>query len=129
MIYGLRHRTTYSYGAEVGFARCVLRLTPATSATQTVLYSALRITPPCAFRADRVGPFGETVTTVIIQAPHRTLQIEAAARVEVHAPPIDECGYSPPWETVREQALEGAEPGPLGPAARMGRPGVKLSRA
>jgi transglutaminase-like putative cysteine protease len=117
MIYGLRHRTTYSYGAEVGFARCVLRLTPATSATQTVLQSALRITPPWASRTDRVGPFGETVTTVIIQTPHRSLQIEATARVEVNAPAIDEFQPSLPWEMVREQTLEGSEMGPLGPAA------------
>ena len=122
MIYGVRHRTTYTYGAEVGFARCVLRLTPATSATQTVLHSAVRITPRCEFMVERIGPFGEMVTTVMIQTPHRYLQIEGTARVNVHAPPIDESRDSPPWERVREQALEGTDLGPDGP-------GVKLARA
>ena len=117
MIYGLRHRTIYTYGAEVGFARCVLRLTPATSATQTVLHSALQITPPPAFREERIGPFGERVTTVIIQTPHRSLQIEATARVDVNAPSIDPSRQSLPWETVRDQTLAGSELGPLGPAA------------
>jgi transglutaminase-like putative cysteine protease len=117
MIYSVRHRTTYSYGAEVGYARCVLRLTPATSATQTVLATALRITPPCEYRTDRIGPFGEAVTTVIIQTPHRTLHIDATARVDVHAPPINVLADSPAWESVREQALAGTELGPDGPAA------------
>lgn len=117
MIYGVRHRTTYEYGAEVGFARCVLRLTPATSATQTVLHSAVRITPLPESRAERVGPFGETVTTVMIQTPHRALQIEGMARVDVHAPRIEEDWDSPPWERVREQVLEGADLGPDGPGA------------
>ena len=117
MIYEVRHRTTYTYGAEVGFARCVMRLTPATSATQTVLHSAVRVTPQCEFLAERIGPFGETVTTVMILTPHRSLQIEGRARVHVHAPPIDESRDSPPWERVREQALEGTDLGPDGPGA------------
>jgi transglutaminase-like putative cysteine protease len=117
MIYGVRHRTTYKYGAEVGFARCVLRLTPATTATQTVLHSALRITPRCEFQTNRIGPFGETVTTVLIQTPHRVLEIEATARVDLHAPPIEESQDSPPWERVRDQALQGTDLGPDGPGA------------
>ena len=39
MNYKLRHRTTYSYDTDVSFARCVLRLTPRSSPTQTVLES------------------------------------------------------------------------------------------
>ncbi len=54
MIYEVRHRTTYKYGSRVGFARCVLRLTPATSATQFVLHSAVRITPQCEFLTERI---------------------------------------------------------------------------
>jgi transglutaminase-like putative cysteine protease len=117
MIYNIRHRTTYNYGAEVGFARCVLRLTPAALDSQTVLSSALRITPPYEFRTDRTGPFGEKVTTVIIQSPHKTLQIEATARVNVHASPIDEFQESPAWEDLGEMALKSADLGPDGPAS------------
>ncbi len=116
MIYNVRHRTVYSYAAEVGFARCVLRLTPATSRTQTVLSSALRISPSYESRADRTGPFGEKVTTVTVQTPHRKLLIEATARVDVHAPPIDELQESPIWEAVRESALKSADLGPDSPA-------------
>lgn len=116
MIYNVRHRTTYSYAAEVGFARCVLRLTPATSRDQTVLSSGLRITPACDFRTDRTGPFGEMVTTVTVPTPHRKLLIEATARVDVHASPIDEFQNSPPWENVGEKALKSADLSPDSPA-------------
>ena len=117
MIYGVRHRTTYTYGDEVGFARCILRLTPATLPTQTVLHSTIHLTPRCELRTERVGPFGETVTTVLIQTPHRSLHIESTARVAVHAPPVEESWDSPPWERVRAQAFAGADLGPDGPAA------------
>src|ERR1019366_402786 len=45
VIYALRHRTTYNYEEPVTFARCVLRLTPRTSATQTVLANTVTVTP------------------------------------------------------------------------------------
>ncbi len=61
--------------------------------------------------------FGEKVTTVMIQTPHRSLQIEAWREVHVHAPPIDRSRDSPRWERVREQALEGTDLGPDGPSA------------
>ena len=77
MIYALRHRTTYKYGSEVTFARCALRLTPLSSASQTVLESWVRVTPTPKYTMQRTGPFGEKVLTVIIDAPHRALIIEA----------------------------------------------------
>ena len=62
MIYGLRHRTTYTYEDPVTFARCVLRLTPQSSAIQTVLRSTVEVTPrpsmesaPVAMAVSSVG--------------------------------------------------------------------------
>ena len=59
MIYDLRHKTTYSYGAPVSYARCVLRLTPRSSPWQTVLSHTLAITPKPASMTQRTGGFGE----------------------------------------------------------------------
>jgi transglutaminase-like putative cysteine protease len=117
VIYALRHRTTYKYGSEVTFARCSLRLTPLSSASQTVLESLVRVTPAPKYTVQRTGPFGEQVLTVIIDAPHRALVIEALARVDVHAAPVPDSSDSPPWETVREAALKTSLLGPDGPAS------------
>jgi transglutaminase-like putative cysteine protease len=117
VIYALRHRTTYKYGSEVTFARCALRLTPLSSAGQTVLESWVRVTPTPKYTVQRTGPFGEKVLTVIIDAPHRALVIEATARVDVHAAPVPEPTESPSWEDVRAAALGTRLIGPDGPAA------------
>ena len=80
MIYQLRHRTTYRYDAPVTFAQCVLRLTPASSATQTELSAEVAITPKPARTQKQEGPFGERMLKVLIDQPHATLVIEARLR-------------------------------------------------
>jgi transglutaminase-like putative cysteine protease len=116
VIYSLRHRTTYDYEDDVTFARCVLRLTPRSSATQTVLKSIINVTPkPSATREGR-GPFGEQTLTVIIDRPHDELVIEARSTVDVHAPRVGDPADSPPWEVVRSLGYETASLAPEGPA-------------
>ena len=117
MIYALRHRTTYKYGSEVTFARCVLRLTPRSSGGQTVLDGSVKVTPTPKYSLHRTGPFGEQTLTVIIDEPHRSLVIEARARVDVHAAPVEEPWDSPAWEQVRAASFETAGLGPDGPAS------------
>jgi transglutaminase-like putative cysteine protease len=117
VIYALRHRTTYKYGAEVTFARCVLRLTPRSSAGQTVLEGSVRITPTPCHTIQRTGPFGEQTLTVVIDTPHRALVIEARARVDVHAIAVEDPSGSPAWEGVRDLSFSSADLGAEGPAA------------
>ena len=117
MIYDVRHKTTYAYGAPVGFARCILRLTPRSSPWQTVLSNDIAITPKPSSIVERSGPFGERIRTVLVDQPHRALVIEARSRVDVHARRIDAQAPSAAWETVRELALETDSLGPDGPAS------------
>ncbi len=117
MRYRLRHRTTYSYQAAVSFARCVLRLTPCSSATQTVLESAITVTPEPSARLERLGPFGAEILTVTVDKPHRALIIEANSRIDVHVPPAGDAEASQPWEAVRGRALNTTDLGAEGPAS------------
>lgn len=117
MIYALRHRTTYSYGDSVSFARCVLRLTPRSSVTQTVLESSIKVSPRPSLRQERIGPFGAEMVTVMVDKPHDTLVIDARARIDVHTPPAPDREASTPWEIVRSRAFENRDIGFEGPAA------------
>ena len=117
MIYDLRHRTTYSYKASVTFARCVLRLTPQTSACQTVLENLVTVVPAPAHSLQRTGPFGEQTLTVVVDEPHRELIIEASSRVDVHPPPPRPLADSPSWETVRARSFDAAGLEPNDPAS------------
>jgi transglutaminase-like putative cysteine protease len=115
VIYALRHRTTYAYEAAVTYARCVLRLTPQSSASQTVLENSLTITPAPSDTLERTGPFGEKTLRVVVDKPHKVLIIEARSRVDVHAPPV-ELPFSEAWERVKLAALRSVSLGPAGPA-------------
>lgn len=117
MKYRLRHRTTYGYERAVSFARCVLRLTPGSSATQTVLESAITVTPEPSARLRRIGPFGAEILTVTVDNPHTALVIEANSRIDVNVPPPGDPEASHAWEAVRARALNTADLSPDGPAS------------
>ena len=117
MIYTIGHKTTYAYEKPVGFARCVLRLTPASSSTQQLLDSEVTISPePLSLVVGR-GPFGAQTQTIVIDRPHAELVIEAKSRVDVHAAveidPVD----SATWEAIRIEAFGTRVLGEDGPAA------------
>jgi transglutaminase-like putative cysteine protease len=116
VIYKIRHRTTYAYGSEVTFARCVMRLTPRSSADQTLLDNAIELTPAPAREVKSRGAFGEEVRSVIVTTPHDHLVIEARSRVDVHAPPIA-FAFDTSWERVGARSLESPLLGPEGPAS------------
>jgi transglutaminase-like putative cysteine protease len=106
MIYEIRHRTTYDYESKVTFARCVLRLTPPSSAGQTVLRSGVTVSPTPARAISRIGPFDEATLTVLIDTPHDELVIEARSRVDVH-PSRDTLPFGMAWEAVRMRGFAG----------------------
>jgi transglutaminase-like putative cysteine protease len=116
VIYSVLHRTTYAYGSEVTFARCVLRLTPRTSLDQRLIASTVVVTPAPAREVTSVGAFGEQVRSMLVTQPHHRLIIEARSRVDVHAPPIA-FAFDTPWESVRSRSLASRALGPDGPAA------------
>jgi transglutaminase-like putative cysteine protease len=117
VIYWVRHRTTYTYEAEVTYARCVLRLMPPSNAAQTVLENLIAITPEPANRLKRIGAFGEETLTVLIDKPHKVLVIEATSWVDVHSPPAPDAAASPAWEGVRATAFASSALGYDSPAA------------
>jgi len=116
MIYTVRHRTAYAYDSEVTFARCVLRLTPRTSADQKLIANTITVTPAPSRETVATGAFGEAVRQVVVTEPHHRLVIDAHSRVEVNAPPIA-FAFDTAWESVRARALESTVLGIEGPAA------------
>ncbi|TRW14416.1 transglutaminase family protein [Glacieibacterium frigidum] len=105
MIYTIRHCTTYAYQQPVGFARCVLRLTPGTSLTQTLLDSAVRVLPEPASIVVGRGPFGERTQTIVIDREHDALVIDAQSRVDVEAGEGRQLFDGAAWEDVRTAAF------------------------
>ncbi len=116
MIYDIRHVTTYHYEAPVHAAQGVLRLLPAERPGQAVLAADLAITPVPARRTDARCFFGNRVTTVAIEMPHRELTFAMTARIEVTRETPDVGMTSPAWEMVRDAAWADASLAPEAPA-------------
>ena len=115
MKYRLSHRTTYRYDQLVTFAQCVLRLTPVSSARQTVTGERVDISPDPARVESQSGPFGEPTLRVRIDTPHKRLVITSTSRIEVHTYPPMPDGLS--WEAVRTDAMASRDLGATGPSA------------
>lgn len=111
--YRVRHVTSYDYGEEVPISHHLLHLTARAHPRQRVRRGSLTIDPVPAVRSDRADYFGNTVTYVAVQEPHRTFTITADSEVEVFLLPQPDPAGSPPWEQVRDslRALPGPDDG------------------
>jgi transglutaminase-like putative cysteine protease len=102
VIYEITHLTRYNYGAIVELTIGVLRLTPRSGDGQDVERFNIATEPVSQPLTDRLDPFGNSVTSLRIEKPHRQLSITASSRVRVnraHAPT-----RSPTWESVAAEA-------------------------
>ena len=116
MIYDVRQTTTCAYASPVAHARHVLRLMPINRNGQRVHVAALQIVPEPLHRREGQDFFGNRLTWIEIEEPHRVLTVKLAARVSVEVTVESMPLTTPPWEAVREQAFAASDVSPLSPA-------------
>ncbi|HTT05189.1 MAG TPA: transglutaminase family protein [Steroidobacteraceae bacterium] len=102
MRYHIRHRTLYRYSADVVHSHQLLHLVPRPAPFQQCLEYALQITPTPRERRDEVDVFGNPMTSIELEHPHRELCVVAEMDVQVHTRPVVLAGDSWAWEQVRE---------------------------
>jgi len=114
VIYEITHLTRYSYGAIVELTTGVLRLAPRSGDGQVVERFSIVTDPVSQPMTERIDPFGNRVSSLRIEKPHRQLSILASSRVQVNrmAPPTP----SPAWEQVSAEAITTTSPDADGPA-------------
>jgi transglutaminase-like putative cysteine protease len=98
--YHIHHETEYAYEHAVSVSRQALHLAPRPLPWQRCLSYELHVDPQPTFRHDENDCFGNPVTRLEIDTPHRQLAVVAEMDVEVGArrePALDE---SPAWEDV-----------------------------
>lgn len=102
--YSIRHRTTYEYEGEVVHAHQLLHLLPRACERQTVRRHALEVTPAPAKQSQEVDAFGNPVTRLEFDRPHKRLEVVAELEVEVEV--RNATATTPedgePWEAVRD---------------------------
>ncbi|MDR3423339.1 MAG: transglutaminase family protein [Xanthobacteraceae bacterium] len=116
MIYDVRQTTTCAYASPVAHAHHVLRLTPIHRDGQRVHVAALQIMPEPLHRREGQDFFGNRLTWIEIEEPHKILTVKLAARVTVDAAAGPAALATPAWEAVRDEAFAISDIGPLSPA-------------
>jgi transglutaminase-like putative cysteine protease len=115
VIYDVRQTTTCAYASPVAHARHVLRLTPIHRDGQRVHVAALQIMPEPLHRREGQDFFGNRLTWIEIEEPHKTLTVKLAARVTVDAAVEPAPLTTPAWEAVRDEAFATRDIDPLSP--------------
>jgi len=100
--YRIRHVTAYEYGSNVVLSHQLLHLVPRPLQNQQCFEHSIDISPASYRRRDSWDAFGNPVTRVELEHPHRGLDVTTTMEVRVHSrPPIAAAdGY--PWERVVE---------------------------
>ena len=107
MIYAVKQLTTYRYATSVPFARHLLRMTPVSGARQEVMSSSIAIEPEPRERTESDDFFGNRLTHLVLEKPHRMLALASTAMVRVFEEPPPDPDASPTWESVRDAAALG----------------------
>lgn len=101
MRYSIAHETTYDYADAVSLSQQLLHLTPRAVERQQVIEHRLSVTPAPAHRFDRHDSFGNPVSTLEFDRPHRQLKIAAFTLVDVAARSQRlDLQASPAWDDV-----------------------------
>jgi transglutaminase-like putative cysteine protease len=116
VIYDVRQTTVCAYASPVAHARHVLRLMPINRTGQRVHVAALQIVPEPRHRREGKDFFGNRLTWIEIEEPHKTLTIKLTARVTVDKLDESSAPATPAWETVRDEAFATRDIGPTSPA-------------
>ena len=96
--YRIRHETAYEYASDVVHSHQLLHLVPRPNPYQQCLEHHVNVTPAFYRRRNEIDIFGNLVTRVEFDHPHRRLEVASDMEVEVHPRPAVDAADSLPWE-------------------------------
>ena len=109
--YRIRHETAYEYRNDVVHSHQLLHLVPRPAAYQQCLEHVINVTPAFYRKRNEIDTFGNLVTRVEFDHPHRKLEVATDMEVEIHPRPAVNASDSLPWErTAAELAYRGSDP-------------------
>jgi transglutaminase-like putative cysteine protease len=109
--YRIHHETVYEYASEVLHAHHLLHLVPRPAPFQQCLEHTISVSPSTYRRRDQIDAFGNALTRIEFEEPHRRLEVLTRMEVEVHPRPRTFAAHSIPWDVVStELAYRGGWP-------------------
>lgn len=113
MIYDVSHRTVFDYAQSVSISHHILHLSPRPTPRQRSQRSTIIVEPAATVRSEDQDYFGNPVTRLMLQEPHRRLQVHARGRVEVTGTSEIDLAQSAPWDKVAVALRTAKEPATL----------------
>jgi transglutaminase-like putative cysteine protease len=98
--YRVRHETVYSYGSDVVHSHQLLHLVPRPTPYQQCLEHTITFSPAAYRRQEELDAFGNPVTRVEFEHPHRRLEVTTAMELEVHPRPCLNATDTIPWDRL-----------------------------
>jgi transglutaminase-like putative cysteine protease len=98
--YHVRHETAYTYGSDVVHSHQLLHLVPRPAPYQQCLEHTIDITPAAYRRKEEFDAFGNPVSRVEFEHPHRKLAVTTHMEVEVHPRPPIPAAETIPWDRL-----------------------------
>ena len=98
--YRVRHETEYEYGSNVVLSHQLLHLVPRPVHYQQCFEHSIEISPATYRRRDEVDAFGNPVTRIELEHPHRRLGVTTEMQIRVHRRSPTVAGDTLPWERV-----------------------------
>ena len=111
--YRIRHETVYEYQGEVAHAHQLLHLAPRPCPYQDARAHRIDLDPAPSGCWQETDAFGNPVTRLEFDRPHRALEVIAETEAEVRARPDVSADDSDQWERVRDSFAY--RPGALAP--------------
>ncbi|HEY6924890.1 MAG TPA: transglutaminase family protein [Steroidobacteraceae bacterium] len=108
--YHVRHETVYTYGSDVVHSRQLLHLVPRPAAYQQCLEHEIHISPGTFRRTEELDAFGNPVTRVEVDRPHRKLEVTTDMEVEVYPRPAIPAADTIPWDELIARFNHTGEP-------------------
>jgi transglutaminase-like putative cysteine protease len=105
MILDVSHRTFYRYTSPVVQSQHLIHLAPRTTERQVVRHHSLLIEPAPAGRYDGLDTFGNHMTILDIELPHREFVLHARSTVETIAPEAMDFSATTPWDALDDVLL------------------------
>ena len=96
--YRIRHETAYEYRNDVVHSHQLLHLVPRPTVYQQCLEHVINVTPAFYRKRNEIDTFGNLVTRVEFDHPHRKLEVATDMEVEVYPRPTVNAMDSLPWE-------------------------------
>lgn len=100
MIFDVTHKTHYRYSQPVAQSQHLVHLSPRKDVRQSVLRHGMIIEPAPAMRYDGVDAFGNPVSILDIEEPHKEFVLSARSTIETQNPAAADFSATTAWDAL-----------------------------